>query len=259
MSAEAPPTSPVGRQAAPGGSTPALPVTTRSTLLPLLLGVVALFSCLVVFGVFAQEVRRQEAIALDGFLTPFLHGLTSPALDTFFWTMTTIGSTLVVTAIFITVEAILLLTRYRRAALFLAVAILGSVLLNASLKLIFERPRPQLDWAQTPTDYSFPSGHTMNSVVFYVALALIVWSIAGRRAGIVAVCVAVVLAVLIGVSRIYLGAHYFSDVAAGFLAGLAWLLIVAGAFDAGPWVTRRSFARRWFRWLPEGSSRGSGP
>jgi undecaprenyl-diphosphatase len=62
----------------------------------------------------------------------------------------------------------------------------------------------------------------------------------GCRAGVISVVVAIVLAVLIGTSRIYLGYHYFTDVAGGFLAGTAWLMILTAAFRAGPlWRPRR--------------------
>ena len=102
------------------------------------------------------------------------------------------------------------------------------------MKVFFQRPRPQLPWASVLPDYSFPSGHTMNSVAFYVALAVIVWSIRGRRAGLIATAVAIGLAVLVGISRIYLGYHYFTDVIGGFLAGISWVLICVAAFRAPP-------------------------
>jgi undecaprenyl-diphosphatase len=101
-------------------------------------------------------------------------------------------------------------------------------------RCFFERPRPQLAWAHVLPDYSFPSGHTMNSVAFYAAIAVIVWSIAGRRWGIAALVGAVVLCTFIGISRIYLGFHYFTDVVGGALAGIAWVLIVMAAFRTGP-------------------------
>jgi undecaprenyl-diphosphatase len=230
-----------------GSSTANPPATSarlpRSRLALLLTGFGALLACLVVFGIIAEDVHRQEAIALDAIVTPFLHGYASPTLDSVMWTITTIGSTLVVAPLFILAEAALLLARRRREALFLAIAILGSVIMNGVLKLLFQRPRPQLPWAQTPLDFSFPSGHTMNSLVFYLALALIAWVIWGPRIGIPATIAALVLAVLIGISRIYLGAHYFSDVAAGFLAGLSWLLIVSAGFDAGSWLATWRFGR----------------
>ena len=215
----------------------------QSKLIFVCAGLVTLFACLVVFGALAEDVHRQEAIALDILVTPFLHGYASPRLDSVMWGITTLGSTLVVAPLFVVAEILLVVGRRHREALFLAIATLGSVLLNASIKLVFQRPRPQLPWAQTPLDYSFPSGHTMNSLVFYLALALVIWVIWGPRAGIVATVAAIILAALVGVSRIYLGAHYFSDVAAGFIAGLAWLLIVSAAFDAGPGSRDAEFGR----------------
>jgi undecaprenyl-diphosphatase len=88
-------------------------------------------------------------------------------------------------------------------------------------------------------DYSFPSGHTMNAIIFYVALALIAWSVAGRRIGVSALVGAIVLALGVGVSRIYLGYHYLTDVVGGLLAGVAWLLVLGAAFNARP---------RWWHW-----------
>jgi len=107
------------------------------------------------------------------------------------------------------------------------------------MKFVFNRPRPQLPWAQVLPDPSFPSGHTMNSVVFYVAFAVVLWSVRGRRTGVAALVIGIALSLVIGVSRIYLGYHYFTDVAAGLLAGTAWLAVVAAAFGAGP------LSRRW--------------
>jgi undecaprenyl-diphosphatase len=80
----------------------------------------------------------------------------------------------------------------------------------------------------------------MNSLVFYLAVALIVWVTYGRRTGSIAVLLALAIAVAIGFSRIYLGYHYLSDVIGGLAAGLAWLFVVALAFETIP----RTWARR---------------
>ena len=144
------------------------------------------------------------------------------------------GSNSVIPALFALAVIALLLTRRPREALFLAIASGGSLILNETMKVFFARPRPQLPWAQVLPDYSFPSGHTMNSLAFYVALAIVAWSVFGRRAGLASVAAAIVLTMVIGVSRIYLGYHYLTDVVGGLLAGTAWLLIVAAAFRAGP-------------------------
>jgi len=135
------------------------------------------------------------------------------------------------------------------AALFLGLASGGALVLNGAMKVLFERPRPHLAWATVLPDYSFPSGHTMNAFVFYVALALIAWSVFGRRVGLIAVAVAVAVALGVGVSRIYLGYHYLTDVVGGLVAGIAWLLVVGAAFHARP---------KWWPWdharTPESST-----
>jgi undecaprenyl-diphosphatase len=232
------PTEPTQRREA--ATSAKLPI---SRVLVVLAGFVTLLACLAIFGAIAQDVHNQEAIALDAIMTPLLHSYASPQLDAVMWAITTLGSTFVVGPLFVIAEVALLRVKRRREALFLAIALIGSVIMNGLLKLVFQRPRPDLPWAKTPLDYSFPSGHTMNSLVFYLALALIAWIIWGPRIGIPATIGALILAVLIGISRIYLGAHYFSDVVAGFIAGLAWLLIVSAGFDAGTWVEHWRMAR----------------
>ncbi len=204
-------------------------------------GFIALLACLLVFGAIAEDVHEQEASALDAIATPLLHSLSNPALDAVMNGLTTLGSPIVVLPLYLIAVVLLVWNRRRREALFLTVLIVGSLVLNQSMKLIFQRPRPQLDWARVIPEYSFPSGHAMNSLVFYVGLALVVWAVWGRRAGRVAIVAAIILALLIGVSRIYLGYHYFTDVVGGFFAGAAWLIIVVAAFDGG-WRSARGEA-----------------
>ena len=112
------------------------------------------------------------------------------------------------------------------------------------MKVFVDRPRPALPWAHVLPDYSFPSGHSMNSLVFYLAVALIIRAVYGQRAGSIAVPLALLIAVAVGFSRIYLGYHYLSDVVGGFAAGLAWLFVVVVAFEAIP----RTWAKR--PWAP---------
>ena len=193
-----------------------------------------LVACLLVFGTLAEGIRENEVFLLDTLATPFLHNLANPTLDQVMNDATTIGSTAVIPALFATAVLLLCVTRRFGAALFLAISSGGALLLNALLKDVFHRPRPQLAYAHVLPDYSFPSGHTMNSVAFYVALAVIVWSVAGRRWGAVALVASIALCTVIGISRIYLGYHYFTDVVGGALAGTAWVLITIAAFRRGP-------------------------
>jgi undecaprenyl-diphosphatase len=203
-----------------------------------LAGFVGLAASLFVFGSIADGVRQGEVFALDKWANPFLHGLGSVQIDALMNTLTTIGSSLVIVPLFIAAVAFLVWQRRYGAAVFLGLATGGALALETTMKIIFERPRPRLAWARVLPDYSFPSGHTMNSVVFYVAIAVVVWSILGRRIGLVAFTVAIVLALGVGVSRIYLGYHYLTDVVGGLMAGTAWLLVVGAAFRARPsWWT----------------------
>jgi undecaprenyl-diphosphatase len=212
-----------------------------------------LVACLFLFGTVAEGIRDHEVFVLDTVATPFLHGLASPTLDAAMLDATTMGSTAVLPALFVVATILLLALRRFGAALFLGVSSGGALVINELMKLFFHRPRPQLPWAHVQPDYSFPSGHTMNSVAFYLAVAIIVWSIAGRRWGTIAAIGAIVLCTTIGISRIYLGFHYFTDVVGGALAGTAWVLVVLAAFRsrrlAGLWDPVR--ARR------SGRSRGS--
>jgi undecaprenyl-diphosphatase len=205
----------------------------RASLL-LVVGFGILVACLLVFGTLAEGIRENEVFLLDTLATPLLHDLASPTLDAVMNDASTAGSIAVIPVLFVVAVVVLCARRRFGAALFLAIASGGALLLNGLMKVVFERPRPQLPWAHVLPDYSFPSGHTMNSVAFYLAIAVIVWSVAGHRWGALTLVAAVALSTLIGISRIYLGYHYFTDVVGGALAGVAWLLVTIAAFQRGP-------------------------
>jgi len=222
----------------PAVSAPEVPPAALATI-TVVVGFAGLIASMGVLGVVAEGVRTQEVFALDTWATPFLHGIASPCLDATMNTLTAVGTVPVIGPILAVVVAWLTWKRRYGGVLFLGVASGGSLLLQGVMKLWFERPRPKLPWAQALPDYSFPSGHTMNAIIFYVALALIVWSVFGRKIGVAALIGAIVLALAVGVSRIYLGYHYLTDVVGGLLAGIAWLLVVGAAFNARP---------RWWHW-----------
>jgi undecaprenyl-diphosphatase len=227
---------PLARVAAvsPAISAPEVRAPAALATITVVAGFAGLIACLVVLGVVAEGVRTQEVFALDTWATPFLHGIASPAMDALMNALTDMGTVMVIGPILVVVVAWLAWKRRYGGVLFLGVASGGSLLLQAVMKLWFERPRPKLPWAHVLPDYSFPSGHTMNAIIVYGALALIVWSVFGRRVGLVALVGAIVLALAVGVSRIYLGYHYLTDVVGGLLAGIAWLLVVGAAFNARP-------------------------
>ncbi len=140
---------------------------------------------------------------------------------------TEIGSPEAMTGLTVLVALGLLMRRRRLMSMVWLLAMIATAVLNLGLKSVFGRDRPSFhDPVIDESTHSFPSGHSMGSVIAFGMLTyflLIVLS--DRREKIAVVVLAVLLAGTIGFSRVYLGAHYFSDVIGGFLVGGAWLSV----------------------------------
>lgn len=142
-----------------------------------------------------------------------------------------IGATLSIT--------IFLLARWYRAALWITVSLVGAALLNASLKLAFHRPRPPAFFGPQPDTFSFPSGHALVCACFYGVLAgLIADRIRSLYWRVLIWVLSLIVIAGVGLSRIYLGVHYPSDVIAGYLAAAVWVSILI-ALDQF-WMKRRT-------------------
>lgn len=141
--------------------------------------------------------------------------------------LTAMGSFLVLAIIVMLVLGWLWLRRHYRTALFVLVATVGGVLVGHGFKVMFGRERPAVVPHLTEeTSLSFPSGHSMMSSVVYLTLgALIARAVPRRREKIYVVVAAALLSLLVGVSRVYVGVHYPTDVLAGWSAGTAWALL----------------------------------
>lgn len=115
-------------------------------------------------------------------------------------------------------------TRHYGAALYVVVSVGSGALISYTLKQYYARPRPDLvDHLDTVHTASFPSGHALVTTVAYLTLAAIVIGfLDDRRARAYVLSVAMLVAVMVGVSRVYLGVHWPSDVAAGWALGAAW-------------------------------------
>jgi undecaprenyl-diphosphatase len=203
---------------------------------PVVLIVAALLVALgaaVLFGVLGEEIQDQEPVPVDIGANQFLHGFSSPTLDGLMRLASFIGSAGFVIPVMVVVVILLYRRRRLAEAIFLPAVYAGSGALNFLLKLYFHRNRPSFPWSPgAVNDYSFPSGHAMNSLVFYLSLALVTWLVFGRRLGVAVLSIGLVIVALVGVSRVYLGFHYVSDVIGGYAAGLIWLLIAAVAMRA---------------------------
>jgi len=138
--------------------------------------------------------------------------------------ITGLGGYTILTLVTLATLVYLLMARKRGAALLVAVAVVGGMLLSTGLKLGFERPRPELvPHATRVYTASFPSGHATLSAVAYLTLGALLARVQERRrikAFIMGLAVAITL--LVGLSRLYLGVHWPSDVLAGWAIGAAW-------------------------------------
>lgn len=196
----------------------------------LVVGFAGLVGCALGLAVVASAIQRSETYAVDTFGNTYIHGFQSPVMDVVMIAATEIGRDLGLVAIATVVSIVLIRAKRDREALFIAVVLGGSILLNWAMKLFFHRARPVVPWAVTPADYSFPSGHSMNSMALGLAIALVVWRLAGPRWGAVAFVAGCLAAGVIGLSRVYLGAHYPTDVLGGFATAALWAGIVVGVF-----------------------------
>jgi undecaprenyl-diphosphatase len=141
--------------------------------------------------------------------------------------VTALGSAPVLVIAVLAVVGFRALAKSYRLALFTLAASIGGLALSSVLKYLIGRPRPELAAADAFTlTSSFPSGHSMMSAVIYLTLAALVARLMEkRRLKLYALGMAICLTLLVGVSRVYLGVHWPSDVLAGWSAGAAWALL----------------------------------
>lgn len=151
---------------------------------------------------------------------------------------TALGGLAVLTVVTIGVAIFLLMHGSLRAMTFVLIAAVSGALLSLILKSAFSRPRPDIvpHLSHVYTS-SFPSGHSMMAAVVYLTLGTLLAGFARRkRLKVYFLTVALLLTVLVGVSRVYMGVHYPTDVLAGWAAGLAWATLC--------WLTQKLLQRR---------------
>ena len=194
-------------------------------------GLAAAGLALYLFAGLAEEVREGDIRHFDEAVFAISKRVASPALTTFMNWVTWLGSNRFLIGAGACVVLTFLLARWRRAAWAFLLTMAGAALLNFALKLAFGRERPEPFFGTPlPESYSFPSGHALLSFCFYGVIAAVVTARLNSVRGRVLVWAAAALLVaLIGISRLYLGVHYPSDVLAGYAAALVWVVAVAFA------------------------------
>jgi membrane protein DedA with SNARE-associated domain/membrane-associated phospholipid phosphatase len=186
------------------------------------------------FGSIVEDVLTQDPLViLDKRVALWIHAHATPEATQAAKVITFFGSPAFLTGASVLCAGILLAQRARSRLLALVLTMAGGSVLNLLLKGIFQRPRPGLEKTLVnASSYGFPSGHVMGATLFYLFLAATFASATSVwRWRVSAIVTALVFILLVGFSRIYLQAHYLSDVLGAMAAGVAWLALCLTAVD----------------------------
>lgn len=188
-------------------------------IISLALAVLALF----LFAWLGGEIMAGDTQHFDSAVRNWVHQFASPGMTRAMTVISLLGYNVLIVEM-LAVFAVFAWLRWRRAATWLAVAMVGALALDTALKYAYHRHRPIAFFGVAPHSYSFPSGHALCSFCFYGVLAGLFSDRVKSPALRVAIWVmAAILVISIGLSRIYLGVHYPSDVLGGYLAAAVWV------------------------------------
>jgi len=197
----------------------------------LLIGLAMSVGVMLIMAKIHEEVAQPFLERFDQHAMQAIHAHDTRALTRLAVTLSFIGSpTALIPAVGIAALVLWRLHLHRNAVLVI-IANGGAALMDTVLKLHFRRIRPDVPWALvTEHSFSFPSGHSVGAVVLYGTITYIVWNHLRdltQRAAVIAS--ALLLIAGIGASRVYIGVHFPTDVLAGYLVGVIWLLTIIGA------------------------------
>ena len=177
-----------------------------------------------IFGWLSQEVLEKEAFGFDTSILLWLHQSPNSTLDSLMVQITRLGDPETVVILVTIAFSLLIWQRQFWSAQMLFLACLGGLILNQGLKLVFAKLRPQL-WTPLVVEhsYSFPSGHALGSLVVYGFLAVLLAHKFPRQHWLIYAIAAVIISA-IGISRLFLGVHWPTDIIAGYAVGAVWLI-----------------------------------
>jgi membrane-associated phospholipid phosphatase len=172
-----------------------------------------------------QEIWEKESFRFDTAVLLGIHRWANPVFDQLMLGITRLGNPEVVVVVVAASWVWLVRRRQWRTSVLLLFTCLGTLMLNQGMKLVFARPRPLL-WPRLipEVSYGFPSGHALGSMVLYGSLAYLLARRYRWHSQSIYLIAAIVISA-IGLSRLYLGVHYPTDILAGYTVGLLWLMI----------------------------------
>jgi undecaprenyl-diphosphatase len=197
------------------------------------------------FSELAEQVVRGSTARFDNAVLEGIHRYASPWWDGVALAVTSVGNGMAVAVISLVACAFLWVFRRPKGVLLVAIAVIGADLGQGILKAVFQRPRPELFVIETPfarpMSASFPSGHATGAIALYLVLGYLLAKAGGGRLFRWLVhTIAALLVLAIGLSRVYLGVHYPSDVIAGYLIGFVWVTVCVVGLQAVSVIRARS-------------------
>lgn len=182
------------------------------------------FICLIIFlalaeDVFNHDIMHGDIIGYDFISHYLINDFTTPMMKTITWCGGAICLVLLTIILFI-------FLKNKRDSVLIGINLVTITLLNQIFKFILQRPRPEGYRIINEVGYSFPSGHSMISMAFYGFLIYLIYkNVVNKYVKWTLIIFLTFLIISIGISRIYLGVHYTSDVLAGFLVSISYLIL----------------------------------
>ena len=179
---------------------------------------------LILFSIFAYKIVMDKSIYIDKIVYDFIcDNFMSERMTNIVKILTSLGSALVV--IILTI-VLFMAIKNKRIAVSIVINLIVITILNNLLKIIFLRPRPNVNNLILESGYSFPSGHSSTGMAFYGYLIYLIYKYVNNKKIKISLIIFLSLVIVaIGLSRIYLGVHYASDVLGGFLLAIVYLII----------------------------------
>lgn len=180
--------------------------------------------CLIIFTIVTYKVVTNKNIYIDDIVYNFMSdNVINDKITNIVKIITNITSPLVV---IVTAIILIIFIKNKKIKLSLMINLIGVTIINNLFKVIIARPRPDINRLVDETGYSFPSGHAITSMAFYGYLIYLIYKyVDNRKIKIPLMIFLILLIPIIGLSRIYLGVHYTSDVLGGFLLGTVYLIL----------------------------------
>lgn len=190
------------------------------------LGIILFCASLLLFLSFTDEMLEADFTDFDIWFSHLIYGLRMSNLTSFMLFITFIGSKFSIALVSL-ISIVFLVKRHKKEAVLFSLSLIIGTILNAALKILIQRPRPELSPLIAERSFSFPSGHAMNSFIFFALAAYFSYHFfKSKRFTIIFTIFSALCVLLIGFSRIYLGVHYLTDVVAGYIAGFWWFITV---------------------------------